>query len=108
MPIVFVESQYPSYKNNEVLEVWLTAIEKYPKPEGLFKTLVDSAVSSDKNGLKVCSAFLVKPGKYDETSAYLRKFMTAFINIKGYSYEFKNWATIEEAMESIEVDMPDR
>ncbi len=108
MPIVFIESQYPPHKNNEVLETWFTAIEKHPVPENMFKTLVDTAVSTDKNGFKVCSAYLPNPGKYEETSAYLRKFMTTFIPIKGYVYEFKIWSTIEEAMGSIEVDMPDR
>jgi len=101
MPIIFIESQYPVHKNKEVLAAWLGAIEKYPEPEGLFTTLVDTAVSSDKNGLKVLSAFLINPGKYEEASAYFRKFITEFFDIEGYSYEFSNWSTIEEAMQSI-------
>ena len=55
MPIIFIENQYPLHKNKEVLAAWLGAIEKYPQPEGLFTTLVDTAVSSGKNGLKVLS-----------------------------------------------------
>ena len=108
MPIVFIENQYPVHKNKEVLAAWLRAIEKHPRPEGLFTTLVDTAVSSDKNGHKVLSAHLVNPGKYDEASAYWRKFMTEFFDIEGYSYEFSNWATIEEAMESIGQQAPER
>jgi hypothetical protein len=64
MPIMFIENQYPVHKNKEVLAAWFGAIEKYPKPEGLFTTLVDTAVSSDKNGIKVLSAYLINPGKY--------------------------------------------
>ncbi|MBT3177641.1 MAG: hypothetical protein HOG03_02275 [Desulfobacula sp.] len=108
MPIIFVESHYPMHKQNEVLETWLGAIQKYPKPEELFTTLIDTAISSDKKGLKVLSAYLINPGKYEEASAYFRKFMTAFFDIEGYVYEFNNWATIEEAMEAIEAPMPDR
>ena len=108
MPIMFIENQYPVHKNKEVLAAWLPAIEKYPQPEGLFTTLVDTAVSSDKNGLKVLSAHLISPGKYEEASAYLRKFMTEFFDIEGYSYEFSNWSTIEEAMESIGQQAPQR
>ena len=108
MPIIFVESQYPVHKNKEVLAAWLMANEKYPPPKDLFNTLVDTAVSSDKNGLKVLSAHLINPGKYEEASAYFRKFMTAFFDIEGFSYEFNNWSTIEEAMESIEEKMPER
>lgn len=108
MPIVFIESHYPPHKNNEVLEVWLGAIQKYPKQEDLYTTLVDTAVGSDMNGFKVLSAHLIKPGKYEEASLYFRKFMASFIKVKGFTYEFKNWSTIEEAMESIGEPMPDR
>jgi hypothetical protein len=108
MPIIFIENHYPLHKNKEALAAWLRAIEKYPQPEGLFTTLVDMAVSNDKNGLKVLSAHLINSGKYDEASAYLRKFMTEFFDIEGYSYEFSNWSTIEEAMESIGQQAPER
>ncbi len=108
MPIIFIENQYPVHKNKEVLAAWLRAIEKYPRSEGLFTTLVDTAVNSDKNGLKVLSAHLINPGKYEEASAHFRKFMTEFFDIEGFSYEFSNWSTIEEAMESIEEKMPER
>ena len=108
MSIMFIENQYPVHKNKEVLAAWFGAIEKYPQPEGLFTTLVDTAVSSDKNGLKVLSAHLINPGKYEEASAYWRKFLTEFFDIEGYSYEFSNWSTIEEAMESIGQQAPER
>ena len=108
MPIIFIENQYPLHKNKEVLAAWLRAIEQYPRPDGLFTTLVDTAVSSDKNGLKVLSAHLISPGKYEEASAYWRKFLTEFFDIEGYSYEFSNWSTIEEAMGSIGQQAPER
>jgi hypothetical protein len=91
-----------------VLAAWLRAIEQYPQPEGLFTTSIDKAVSSDQNGLKVLSAHLINPGKYDEASAYFRKFMTEFFDIKGYSFEFSNWSTIEEALKSIGKKVPDK
>lgn len=108
MPIITIESEYPSHKNDEVLEAWFNAIEKYPQPEDVFTTLVDTAVSVDKKGLKVLSAYLIQPGKYEEASAYFRKFMTSFFKVEGYNYQFTNWSTIEEAMESIEEPMPRR
>jgi hypothetical protein len=108
MPIFCIESQYPPHKNKEVLETWLGAIQKYPQPEGLFKTLIDTSIGVDKKGLKVRSAYLISPGKYEETAAYFRKFMTSFFKVEGYRYEFSNWSTIEEAMETIEVPVPDR
>jgi hypothetical protein len=108
MPILFHEVQYPTSKNNEVLAVWLRAIEKFPRPEGLFTTLVDTAVSGGKNGIKVLSAHLITPGKYDEASAYFIKFNSEFFNVEGFSYEFKTWSTIEEAMAAIGQQTPER
>jgi len=109
MPILFVESQYPAHKQNEVLETWIEANQKYPKPEGLFTTLVDTAVKPEKGiGLKITSAYLIEPGKYEEAFAYFRKFMTSFFSIEGYTYEFNFWATIEEAMSAIDTPMPER
>lgn len=108
MPILFHEVQYPTSKNNEVLTAWFKAIEKYPRPEGLFTTLVDTAVTGDKNGIKVLSAHLITPGKYDEASAYLIKFNAEFFNVQGFSYEFKTWSTIEEAMAAIDQQTPER
>lgn len=108
MPIIFVKSYYPAHKNKEVLTAWFKAIEKHPRPEGLFTTLVDTAISSDKKGIKVLSAHLTAPGKYEEASAYHHKFETEFMDIEGYGYEFSTWSTIEEAMESIGQQMPNR
>ena len=101
MPIIMIDIQYPVSKNKEVVATWFSALEKYPRPEGLVTPLIETAVSSDLNGLKVLSAYLVNPGKYEEASSYFRKFMTAFFDIEGYAYEFSGWSTIEEAMESI-------
>ncbi len=108
MPIICIESQYPMNKYHEVLEIWLEAFKKLPRPEELFTTLVDTAVSVDKKGIKVLSAYLITPGKYEEAATYFQKFMTSFFKVKDYSYEVSNWSTIEEAMESIDVPMPER
>lgn len=108
MPIIFVKSHYPVHKNKEVLTTWFKAIEKHPRPEGLFTTMIDTAISSDKKGIKVLSAYLTNPGKYEDASAYLHKFTAEFMEIEGFGYEFSTWSTIEEAMESIGQQMPKR
>ncbi len=36
MPILMIENQYPVSKNKEVVATWLSALEKYQRPEGLF------------------------------------------------------------------------
>ena len=108
MPIIFVESQYPVSKNKEVLAAWLSALEKYPQDENLATPLVETAVTSDKCGLRVLSASQTKPGKYEEAMAYTAKFMTEFFDIEGFSYEIRTWMTIEEAMESIGEKAPER
>ncbi|MBC2734283.1 MAG: hypothetical protein HF981_08000 [Desulfobacteraceae bacterium] len=108
MPIIVIDSHYPPSINQDVLTTWLGAMEKYPRPEDLFKTLIQSAVSSNYDGLRVFSAFQTNPGKYEEAAAYFTKFMTSFFHIEDYYYEMSTWATIEEAMESIGAKMPER
>ena len=109
MSIIFIESQYPANKLNEVLETWMGALQKYPQPEGLFTTLVDHAVSIEKGvGIKGCAAYLIEPGKYEEASSYFTKFMTSFFPIEGYTFEFNTWLTLEAAMAAIDTPMPER
>lgn len=108
MPILMIENQYPVCKNNEVITAWFAALEKHPRPEGLVTPLIETAVSSDLDGLKVMSAYSFDPAKYAEVSAYFRKFMTSFFDIEGYAYKFSTWSTIEEAMASIDQEPPER
>jgi len=108
MPIIVIDSRYPTNKNQEVLEAWLGALEKYSRPEDVFTPLVETAVSSNHDGLRVFSAFQTNPGKYEEAAVYFGKFMASFFNIENYSYEMMTWMTIEEAMESINAAMPER
>jgi hypothetical protein len=108
MPILMIKNQYPVSKNKEVLAAWLSGLEKYPRPEDLVTPLIETAVSSDMNGLKVMSAYLFDPAKYAKVSAYFRKFMTTFYEIEGYVYQFSTWSTIEEALESIGEKPPER
>ena len=108
MPIIFIESQYPVCKNKEVLAAWLRGLEKYPRPDDLVTPLVETAVTSDKCGLRVLSAFQTNPGKYEEAAAYFAKFMAEFFDIEDYYYDFSTWMTIEEAMASIGQQPPER
>jgi pantoate kinase len=108
MPIIVIDNQYPHHKNKEVVETWLKALEKHPRPEGLFTPLIETAVRSGIDGLQVLSAYQASPGKYEEAVAYFARFMTEFFEIEGYSYDFSTWMTIDEAMASIGQKAPER
>jgi hypothetical protein len=108
MPIIVIDSRYPTNKYQEVMTAWLGALEKYSRPEDVFTPLVETAVSSNHDGLRVFSAFQTNPGKYEEAAAYFGKFMASFFHIENYSYEMMTWMTIEEAMASIGATMPER
>lgn len=108
MPIIMIESQYPVNKNQEVIAAWLEALEKYQRSEDLFTPLMETAVTSKKDGLRVLSAYQTNPGKYEEAMAYFGRFMSTFFNIENYSYEMSTWMTIEEAMASIGQTPPER
>ena len=106
MGILFHDRQYPAHKNKEVVAAWFRALEKYPQPEGLFTTLVDNAARPTKQGIKIFSAHLISPGKYEETVNYWGKFMTEFYDIEGFVFEFRVWSTIEEALSVIGQEGP--
>jgi hypothetical protein len=106
MPILFHERRYPLHKNKEVIAAWLRAMEKYPQPEGAFTTLVDNAVNSDLHGIKLFSAYLVTHEKHGVTLDYWVRFMTEYFDIKGFTYEFSTWSTVEEALKVIGHDLP--
>jgi len=108
MPIIVIDNQYPHHKNKEVVETWLKALEKHPRPEDLVTPLIETAVRSSKDGLRVLSAYQTNPGKYEDAAAYFAKFMTEFFEIEGYSYDFSTWMTIDEAMGSIGEKPPER
>ena len=108
MPIIVIDNQYPLHKSKEVIETWLKALEKHPRPEGLFTPLVETMVKSTKDGLNVFSAYQTNPGKYEEARAFFAAFMTEFFEIEGYSYDFSTWMTIEEAMAAIGQKPPER
>jgi hypothetical protein len=108
MPIIVIDNLYPHHKNKEVVETWLKALEKHPRPEDLATPLIETAVRSSKDGLRVLSAYQTNPGKYEDAAAYFAKFMTEFFEIEGYSYDFSTWMTIDEAMGSIGQKAPER
>jgi hypothetical protein len=106
MGILFHERQYPAHKNKEVVAAWFRALEKYPRPEGFFNTLIDNAAIPTKQGIKIFSAHLILPGKYEETVDYWGRFMTEFYDIEGFVFEFRVWSTIEEALSVIGQEGP--
>ena len=106
MGILLHEMQYPSNKNKEVVAAWFRAIEKYPQPEGLFTTLIDTAARPTKQGFNILSAYLVSPGKYEEAADYFGRLMTEFYDVEGFVFEFQRWSTIEEALSIIGQEGP--
>ena len=82
MPIIVIDTHYPASRNQEVLEAWLGALGKYPRPKDIVKPLMENAVSSEYDGIRVFSALQTNPGKYEEAYAYIAKFMTSFFNIE--------------------------
>ena len=108
MPIIVIDAHYPASRTQEVLTAWLGALEKYTRPKELGKSLVDNAVSSGYDGIRVFSAFQTHPGKYEEAMAHFGKFMACFFHIEDYYYEMNTWMTIEEALETIGAKMPER
>ncbi|MFX1568618.1 MAG: hypothetical protein ACFFCV_09640 [Promethearchaeota archaeon] len=96
MPYVISTIKYPSHMQNEVIKKYLQIAPKYTLDENIAEQLC-APVTTNENGVVVKSIHDVKPGKLEETLAYLRKYFYEFINIENCEYSVDVWYTFEEA-----------
>jgi len=96
MPYVISTIKYQSHKQNEVIKKYLQITPKYKLDENVAEQLC-APVTTTENGVIVKSIHEVKPGKLEETLAYLRKYFYEFINIENCEYSVDVWYTFEEA-----------
>lgn len=90
---------FPHAKAAKVGEVFLEAVKKFPEDKSLYKTLLNNAVSTTKEGYKVVSADEIKEGKLVQYLARINKMLLFLANeIEGYKYKIELYSTLIEAM----------
>jgi len=101
MPYLITQSYFPPNKSDEVSKKYIELMEKYPPDESLGKQLVQSAVSSNRDGIIGMSITEVKQEKMFDASNRAAKMMVEFRTIEGFNYKIRFWQTVEEALEAI-------
>ena len=96
MPIIIATSTYPSHKQKDVIKKYLEVLPKYPPDESLGE-LIAQPVSTGPNGITVMSIYRVKEGQFEAANTRIGTQLYEYIDIEGYEYEIKVWATFQEA-----------
>lgn len=107
MPYLIVFQWYPSHKTLEVVKKSLEMMPRFPPDKSLGTQIIQSAVNTDKNGVKVISIWDIKEGKLDAAIKKVMPFYAGLHNIEGYEYSIEVWATLTEAMAAIGQKMPE-
>ena len=79
MPYLIITATYPSDKGQEVANMYLEAIAKYPPDENLATEVVPAAVKATNQGLKALTIMDVKKGKLEEAMARMVNFESMFL-----------------------------
>ncbi len=96
MPFIIATSSYPSHKQNDVIKKYLEVLPKYPPDESLGE-LIAQPVSTGPNGITVMSIYRVKEGQFEAAYTQFSTQLYEYIEIEGYEYEIRVWATFPEA-----------
>jgi len=103
MSYIFTTSLYPSDKATEVAKKYLEAITKYPPDDSLGTQIVPAAVTTTLQGIKVIGITEVKKGKLEDAVTRTANMMVMFHSIQGFEYTMERYATLEEAMKTIDM-----
>jgi hypothetical protein len=101
MPYIVVQAWYPPDRVDDVVNVYMQAVEKVPADESITTPVVEAAVTSNKDGIETISISEVKPGKLEEAIDRTNQRMVMFHSVPDYRYESKTWMTVEEALSAV-------
>lgn len=106
MPIIMTTAWYPYSQRFEVGKKAIEAAQKFPPDETIMKNLA-TGVMRDKPGVKIVIMNEVMEGKLQEALDRTNETIDLYIDIEGFSVRIDLMATAMEAMESINMKMPE-
>lgn len=93
MPYTVVYAWYPPDRVDDVVNVYMKVMEKFPVDESVAAPVIPGAVSSTKKGISTITISEVKPQKLDEAVDRLNQSMVMFHSVTDYRYEVKIMST---------------
>jgi len=106
MPILIVTAWYPYKRRMEVGKKAIEAVNKFPPDESIMKAL-GTAVLRDKHGIKVITMNEVMQGKLQEALDRANQTIDFYMEVDGFNFRIDIAATAMEAMESINMKLPE-
>ncbi|GAH00870.1 unnamed protein product [marine sediment metagenome] len=106
MPIIIVTAWYPYKRRMEVGKKAIEAVNKFPPDESTAKAL-GTAVLRDKHGIKVITMSEVMQGKLQEALDRANQTIDFYMEVDGFNFRIDIAATGIEAMESINMKLPE-
>ncbi len=107
MPYIFVTGYYPTHKVPEVVKKYFESRKKFPPGEGPGEIVVDAVTRATKDGLETITITKVTNEDLGEALGRSMNSLVLFQPIEGFEYSIITYASIEEALESIGMKMPD-
>ena len=106
MPIIMTTAWYPYSKRMEVGKKGIEAVTKFPGDESISKNL-GTAIMRDKHGIKIVVMTEVMEGKLEEALVLVGEVIDFYMEVDGFNTKTELAATPLEAMESINMKLPE-
>ena len=107
MPYIFVTGYYPTHKIPEVVKKWFESRKKFPPGEGPGEIVVDAASTANKDGIETVTITKVKQEELGEALSRTMSTMFLFQSIEGFEYSIMTYSSVEDALKSVGMKMPD-
>lgn len=107
MPYIFVTGYYPTHKVPEVVKKWFEARKKFPPGEGPDEIVVEAATTANKDGLETVTISKVTHEDLGEALLRIMRSMVLYQPIEGFEYSIMTYSSLEDALESVGMKMPD-
>ena len=107
MPYIFVTGYYPTHKVTEVVKKWFENRKKFPPGEGPGEIVVDAASTANKDGIETVTITKVTNKDLGEALVRAMNSMVMFQAIEGFEYSIMTYSSVEDALESVGMKMPD-
>ena len=106
MPYLVSFVKYPSHIASKVAKKYLELLQKFPPDNSLGENIIPSAVKVTDEGIRILGVTRINKGKFDEAWKLAIEQRAFFLNVEGYESSIEVWATVEEALASLGMNLP--
>jgi hypothetical protein len=109
MPYIVVFMKCPSHVLRPFVNKAIEAYQKnlFPDDESVQQVIVQSAGKITEDGVRFLSVTLVKEGKLEEAWNSAMKEMVHYSEIEGVESSVEVWATVQEGLQSLGIEIPE-